>query len=414
MVPSRGANFFPAGPNFAAQPGMIVSNVSLSCARCHGQGVSGSLPPLSLSPTGHLVVAVCLGVIGTLGFITNFVVLALFCRYRALRTPMNLLLVSISASDLLVSVLGTPFSFAASTQGRWLIGRAGCVWYGFINACLGIVSLISLAVLSYERYCTMLEPTTADGRDFRPALGGICFSWIYSVAWTVPPLLGWSKYGPEGPGTTCSVDWKTQTPNNISYIISLFTFCLVLPFGVIVYSYGKLLHAIRQVRRVSSVVTRHREQHVLVMVVVMVMCYLVCWLPYGVAALLATFGPPDLLTPEASITPSLLAKCSTVVNPFIYVFMNKQFYRCFRAFFCCSAPQRGSSLKTFSRVTKTFRTVHQGKEIHATVPAPYTPGATPNSIHGSSQGANDVALSSETPAVVDLKPKVILVALYRE
>uniref|UniRef100_A0A1A8LAS3 Teleost multiple tissue opsin b n=1 Tax=Nothobranchius pienaari TaxID=704102 RepID=A0A1A8LAS3_9TELE len=193
----------------------------------------------------------------------------------------------------------------------------------------------------------MLEPTTADGRDFRPALGGICFSWIYSVAWTVPPLLGWSKYGPEGPGTTCSVDWKTQTPNNISYIISLFTFCLVLPFGVIVYSYGKLLHAIRQ----------------------------------------------------ASITPSLLAKCSTVVNPFIYVFMNKQFYRCFRAFFCCSAPQRGSSLKTFSRVTKTFRTVHQEKEIHATVPAPYTPGATPNSIHGSSQGANDVGNKLQEPTI---------------
>ncbi|XP_023181785.1 opsin-3-like isoform X2 [Xiphophorus maculatus] len=313
---------------------MIASNASLSCARCPGEAtteasgaVPGSVPAPSLSPTGHLVVAVCLGCIGTLGFLSNFLVLALFCRYRALRTPMNLLLVSISVSDLLVSVLGTPFSFAASTQGRWLIGRAGCVWYGFINACLGIVSLISLAVLSYERYCTMMTPTMADGRDFRPALAGICFSWLYSVAWTVPPLLGWSRYGPEGPGTTCSVDWKTQTPNNISYIISLFTFCLALPFAVIVYSYGKLLLTIRQVRRVSSVVTRRREQRVLVMVVIMVVCYLVCWLPYGVAALLATFGPRDLLTPAASVTPSLLAKFSTVVNPFIYIFMNKQFCR---------------------------------------------------------------------------------------
>lgn len=139
------------GPNPAALLGMIVSNVNLSCARCPGEGVvataaattdaydelSGSLPPPSLSPTGHLVVAVCLGFIGTSGFFSNFLVLALFCRYRALRTPMNLLLVSISASDLMVSVLGTPFSFAASTQGRWLIGRTGCVWYGFVNACLG-------------------------------------------------------------------------------------------------------------------------------------------------------------------------------------------------------------------------------------------------------------------------------------
>lgn len=127
---------------------MIVSNVSLHCAHCLGadataatvQQLSGSASPSpdqSLSPTGHLVVAVCLGFIGTAGFLTNFLVLTLFCRYRALRTPMNLMLVSISASDLLVSVFGTPFSFAASTQGRWLIGRAGCIWYGFVNSCLG-------------------------------------------------------------------------------------------------------------------------------------------------------------------------------------------------------------------------------------------------------------------------------------
>ncbi|XP_038123363.1 teleost multiple tissue opsin b [Cyprinodon tularosa] len=411
---------------------MIVSNGSLGCARCPGEettdasgGITDSLPATSLSPTGHLVVAVCLGCIGTLGFLSNFLVLALFCRYRALRTPMNLLLASISVSDLLVSVLGTPFSFAASTQGRWLIGRAGCVWYGFINACLGIVSLISLAVLSYERYSTMMVPNMADGRDFRPALGGICFSWLYSIAWTVPPLLGWSRYGPEGPGTTCSVDWKTQTPNNISYIISLFTFCLVLPFAVIVYSYGKLLLAVRQVRRVSTVVTRHREQRVLVMVIIMVVCYLVCWLPYGVAALLATFGPRDLLSPEASIMPSLLAKFSTVVNPFIYIFMNKQFHRCFRAFFSCSAPERGSTLKTFSRPTKTFRTVRQERDFQVSAPAPSTAAPTPNSVQEASQGANHVAPSSVNSGCVaadgpaaetaaEPEPKLILVAHYRE
>ncbi|XP_040023686.2 teleost multiple tissue opsin b [Gasterosteus aculeatus] len=414
---------------------MIVCNVSLSCVHCPGGGaggtaatatgayeeVSDSLPAPSLSPKGHLVVAVCLGFIGTFGFLSNFLVLALFCRYRALRTPMNLLLVSISASDLLVSMVGTPFSFAASTQGRWLIGRAGCVWYGFVNACLGIVSLISLAVLSFERYSTMVKPTVADGRDFRPALAGIAFSWLYSVAWTVPPLLGWSEYGPEGPGTTCSVDWKTQTANNISYIVCLFVFCLVLPFCVILYSYSRLLQAIRQVSVVSSVVTRHREQRVLAMVVVMVACYLVCWLPYGVAALLATFGPRDLLSPEASITPSLLAKFSTVVNPFIYIFMNKQFYRCFRAFLSCSTPERGSTLKTFSRPTKTLRAGRHEKGRRVSAAAPSTAQPTRNSAPRSSQGANH-ASATPPPSPSDgrcaaagaAKPKRILVAHYRE
>ncbi|KAL1006537.1 hypothetical protein UPYG_G00073580 [Umbra pygmaea] len=353
---------------------MIVSNVSLSCGASTTLGV-GNVESVfsrekgsnSLSPMGHLVVAVCLGFIGTFGFLNNLLVLTLFCRFRALRSPINVLLVSVCVSDLLVCVLGTSFSFAAATQGRWLIGRVGCVWYGFINACLGIVSLISLAVLSYERYCTMLCRTQADGGNFSPAVAGVCFSWLYSLAWTLPPLLGWSRYGPEVPGTTCSVDWRTKTPNNISYILCLFTFCLLLPFSVILYSYSKLLCAINRVRRLSSAVTRRREQRVLVMVVTMVACYLLCWLPYGVAALLATFGPCGLLTPEVTIIPSLLAKTSTVINPVIYIYMNRQFHRCFKALLRCSAPDRRSSLKTTPQAPKTLHTIRNGSGKNMTV-----------------------------------------------
>lgn len=125
---------------------MLVSNVSLSgCAEfnsalCAGAGeghLGGGSYRTTLSPTGHLVVAVCLGFIGTFGLVNNLLVLVLFCRYKMLRSPINLLLINISISDLLVCVLGTPFSFAASTQGRWLIGEGGCVWYGFANSLCG-------------------------------------------------------------------------------------------------------------------------------------------------------------------------------------------------------------------------------------------------------------------------------------
>ncbi|TNN81450.1 Opsin-3 [Liparis tanakae] len=235
---------------------MIVSNVSLSgcagvnsalCAAAAGEGhLRGGSDRSTLTPTGNLVVAVCLGIIGTLGLMNNLLVLVLFCRFKILRSPINLLLINISISDLLVCVLGTPFSFAASTQGRWLIGEGGCVWYGFANSLFGIVSLISLAVLSYERYSTMVAPTEADSSNYQKVYLGITLSWVYSLIWTVPPLFGWSHYGPEGPGTTCSVDWTAKTANSVSYIICLFVFCLIVPFLVIVYCYGKLLCAIRQ------------------------------------------------------------------------------------------------------------------------------------------------------------------------
>lgn len=85
----------------------------------------------------HTAVAVALGFILVLGFLGNFLVLLVFSRFPRLLTPVNLLLVNISASDMLVSVFGTPLSLAASVRSRWLTGASGCRWYGFSNALFG-------------------------------------------------------------------------------------------------------------------------------------------------------------------------------------------------------------------------------------------------------------------------------------
>ncbi|KFV59681.1 Opsin-3, partial [Tyto alba] len=110
----------------------------------------------------------------------------------------------------------------------------------------GIVSLISLAVLSYERYSTLTvcSKRSADCRKALLAVGG---SWIYSLVWTVPPLIGWSSYGVEGAGTSCSVRWSSESAESTSYIICLFIFCLVIPVMVMMYCYGRLLYAVKQV-----------------------------------------------------------------------------------------------------------------------------------------------------------------------
>ncbi|KAG7502054.1 vertebrate ancient opsin-like [Solea senegalensis] len=82
-----------------------------------------------LSPTGFTVLSVVLGFIMTFGFLNNFVVLLLFCKFKKLRTPVNMLLLNISVSDMLVCLFGTTLSFASSVRGKWLLGRSGCSWY---------------------------------------------------------------------------------------------------------------------------------------------------------------------------------------------------------------------------------------------------------------------------------------------
>ncbi|KAF7645610.1 hypothetical protein LDENG_00201260 [Lucifuga dentata] len=204
-------------------------------------------PQHRLSRTGHRVVSVFLGSIMVFGFLNNLLVLILFCRFKTLRTPVNVLLLNISVSDMLVCVCGTTLSFASSLRARWLYGRHGCVWYGFINSCFGIVSLISLAALSYDRYSTLMV-YNKKAPDYRHPLLAVGGSWLYSLLWTVPPLLGWSSYGLEGAGTSCSVMWTERTSRSHSYIICLFIFCLGVPVLLMVYCYGRLLYAVKQVR----------------------------------------------------------------------------------------------------------------------------------------------------------------------
>lgn len=121
--------------NFSTTDSSLSSSSINTDKALWGSTVSHS--PGGLSRTGHTVVAVCLGFILVAGILSNFLTLLIFAKFRSLWTPINLILLNISLSDILVCVFGTPFSFAASLHGRWLIGEYGCKWYGFANSLFG-------------------------------------------------------------------------------------------------------------------------------------------------------------------------------------------------------------------------------------------------------------------------------------
>lgn len=119
---------------------MSDNQVAMVILLQHSNNLSTGLSSLSdpaLGRAGHTAAAVVLGLILVLGFLGNFLVLMVFSRFPGLVTPVNVLLINISASDMLVCILGTPLSFAASVGGRWLTGSYGCRWYGFSNAFFG-------------------------------------------------------------------------------------------------------------------------------------------------------------------------------------------------------------------------------------------------------------------------------------
>lgn len=66
------------------------------------------------------------------------------------------------------------------------------------------------------------------------------------------------------------------------------------------------------------------EMKVAYMVILMVVTFLISWLPYAGLSMLVVFKPDVRINPLVGTVPVYLAKSSTVYNPIIYIYLNKQ------------------------------------------------------------------------------------------
>lgn len=63
----------------------------------------------------------------------------------------------------------------------------------FFVSFAGVVSLVSLSLLSFERHSALFSGVQSYPSQYRRARVAVVVSWLYSLAWTLPPLLGWSR-----------------------------------------------------------------------------------------------------------------------------------------------------------------------------------------------------------------------------
>ena len=90
----------------------------------------------------------------------------------------------------------------------------------------------------------------------------------------------------------------------------------------------------KKISRSSSICLK-REVKLIKMVALIVIMFIIAWLPYAIVALLAQFGSniERYINPFTTSLPALFAKTSSIYNPLIYTISNKEFRRFFFKFF---------------------------------------------------------------------------------
>uniref|UniRef100_A0A8C6UKG4 Parapinopsin b n=1 Tax=Neogobius melanostomus TaxID=47308 RepID=A0A8C6UKG4_9GOBI len=297
-------------------------------------GPSGEPP---LSRTGFLILAVFMAIFTGPAIVLNATVIIVSLMHKQLRQPLNYALVNMAVADLGTALTGGILSVVNNAQGHFSFGRTGCVLEGFAVALCGIASLCTVALIAMERMFVVCKPLGLITFDQKHALMGIGLSWSWSLTWNLPPLFGWGRFELEGVGTSCAPDWHNREPSNVSYILAYFVVCFAVPFAVIVLSYSKLLWTLHKVRTliysgVEGGAVAKSEVRVAFMVVLMVLTFLVSWMPYATLAMVVVYSP-DVEIPLCSrLSRFTWPKAAPPTTPLSTSISTNRYFRCGRSF----------------------------------------------------------------------------------
>ncbi|XP_046901188.1 opsin 4xa [Hypomesus transpacificus] len=287
----------------------------------------------------HYIVAFFVLVIGALGVGGNVLVMYAFFCDKKLRTPPNYFIMNLAVSDFLMAITQSPIFFVNCLYKEWAFGETGCKMYAFCGALFGITSMINLLAISIDRYIVITKPLQAiRWTSKRRTCLIILLVWLYSLFWSLAPLLGWSSYIPEGLMTSCTWDYVTSTPANKSYTLMLCCFVFFLPLGVILYCYLCMFLAIRSASRDMEKLGSHVRKSTLIqqqsiktewklakIASVVIIVYVLSWSPYACVTLIAWAGYASILSPYSKAVPAVIAKASAIYNPFIYAIIHTNY-----------------------------------------------------------------------------------------
>ncbi|XP_013416497.1 QRFP-like peptide receptor [Lingula anatina] len=135
-----------------------------------------------------IYVSIFYSVIFLCGVAGNGLVLFVLWRNKDMRNSTNLLLANLSIADLFVLLVCMPTAIAEFyCKEVWYLGEAMCKLIPFLETVVIHASMLSILVISVERYYAICKPLHADQRCTTRKTGKILVGiWICAISVTTP------------------------------------------------------------------------------------------------------------------------------------------------------------------------------------------------------------------------------------
>ncbi|XP_038950404.1 RPE-retinal G protein-coupled receptor isoform X2 [Rattus norvegicus] len=254
------------------------------------------------------------------GISLNGLTIFSFCKTPDLRTPSNLLVLSLALADTGISLNALVAAVSSLlrvilpivSHRRWPHGSEGCRVHGFQGFATALASICGSAAIAwgrYHHYCTRRQLA------WDTAIPLVLFVWLSSAFWASLPLMGWGHYDYEPVGTCCTLDYSRGDRNFISFLFTMAFFNFLVPLFITHTSYRFMEQKLS------------RSGHLQVNTTLPGRMLLLGWGPYALLYLYAAVADVSFISPKLQMVPALIAKTMPTINAINYALRSEMVCR---------------------------------------------------------------------------------------
>lgn len=268
-------------------------------------------------PAGHRAILALYTIIFLLGVLGNGAVIWV-SGFELRRTVNGVWFLNLALADLLCC-LALPFLALPLTQDHhWPLGGFACKLLPSLTILNMFASVLLLTAISADRCALVMRPVWCQNhRTLAVARGACVAAWLLAFLLSLPSfLLRTLRRDPFSEKTTCGLDYAALGRGAELGLAALRLFAgFLVPVVAMVGFYGWLL------------ARGHPATRPVTTVVVLVVCFVGCWLPFhAVMVVLALYAPGAAPYKQALGAQPLaiaLAHLNGALNPLLYVLLGR-------------------------------------------------------------------------------------------
>ncbi|KAK3603546.1 hypothetical protein CHS0354_027970 [Potamilus streckersoni] len=321
-----------------------------------------------------VAVPVTFATIFVVGLTGNGIMLFYFLAKKRFKFSHTLYIANLAIADLVMIAVSMPFASIIYTFKEWPYGEVGCKLNEFAQTLSTFVVVMTLTVLSIERY-TIIVSNIHRTRKLAAIL--IICIWIVSCLLALPDLISSRLLKIMGMNMCIlyPMAWGQTYPR--VHTALKFVLLLVLPLFIIAIFY--ILIAIKmfttsskrislqeshlltngeqsQIGKIGNEEGQHqvksiqRRKRLAMLVIILVLVFVYCWLPRHIYLLWFHFDQAqyNFVWHVFKIVSYCLMFSNSAINPLVYYFWDKKYRIFINGIFCCKRYRNISSDSEFA------------------------------------------------------------------